>query len=174
MDKVFNRSGDLQFQKVTEAGQFAELAELAREIWQQHYPPIIGQSQVDYMLEKFHSTSAMQQQAEAEGMAFFLVIKESKPLGYLAFKADGEHLFLSKFYLLSACRGQGYGARMLNFCADQARALGLKAIRLTVNKNNRKSIQAYLKMGFDLKRAVKIDIGEAYIMDDFELEKIIE
>ena len=34
------------------------VAALARVIWNQHYVPIIGQAQTDYMLAKFQSASA--------------------------------------------------------------------------------------------------------------------
>ena len=35
------------------------VATLAQEIWTQHFTPIIGASQVDYMLNKFQSTEAI-------------------------------------------------------------------------------------------------------------------
>ena len=40
----------------------AEVARLAREIWLDHYVPIVGRKQVDYMLEKFQSKQALEEQ----------------------------------------------------------------------------------------------------------------
>ena len=38
--------------------QIETLSKLACEIWNQHFVPIIGQAQVDYMLDKFLSPKA--------------------------------------------------------------------------------------------------------------------
>lgn len=35
--------------------KICQLEKLAKEIWNQHFVPIIGQDQVDYMLNKFQS-----------------------------------------------------------------------------------------------------------------------
>jgi len=36
-----------------------EVAKLAEEIWRDHYTPIIGAAQVDYMLTRFQSADAV-------------------------------------------------------------------------------------------------------------------
>ncbi|MDE6957694.1 MAG: GNAT family N-acetyltransferase, partial [Lachnospiraceae bacterium] len=43
------------------------IAALAEEIWNQHFTPIIGKSQVDYMVEKFQSYKALKHQIQMEG-----------------------------------------------------------------------------------------------------------
>jgi diphthamide synthase (EF-2-diphthine--ammonia ligase) len=50
------------FQAVQSEKQITAVVRLAREIWQEHYEPIIGQKQVDYMLEKFQSEKALVEQ----------------------------------------------------------------------------------------------------------------
>ena len=39
-----------RFERVRSPEQIAAVTRLAREIWQEHYLPIIGQAQVEYML----------------------------------------------------------------------------------------------------------------------------
>ena len=48
-------------------------AETAREIWTQHFTPIIGAEQVEYMLEKFQSDRAIRNQIEREGYTLSLI-----------------------------------------------------------------------------------------------------
>jgi diamine N-acetyltransferase len=40
---------------------FATIQHLAQQIWQDHYVPMIGQKQVDYMLSRFCSVKALKE-----------------------------------------------------------------------------------------------------------------
>ncbi len=145
----------------------AEVAKLAQHIWTQHYTPIIGEDQVRYMLHKFQSEKAIQDQIN-EGYNYFL-IQTDNPIGYCSILAEKQSLFLSKIYVLHNQRGQGFGGMLIDFVKSQAKELNCDQIRLTVNKHNTNSIAAYHKMGFYTNREVVFDIGHGYIMDDFEL-----
>ena len=48
----------IAFVPVETPEQISELCSLAAEIWRQHFTPIIGADQVEYMLEKFQSPAA--------------------------------------------------------------------------------------------------------------------
>ena len=48
--------------KIVPASSFQQLKvieKLAHDIWNEHYIPIIGKTQVDYMLDKFQNVDAM-------------------------------------------------------------------------------------------------------------------
>ncbi len=45
---------------------------LAREIWTEHYIPIIGEQQVGYMLARYQSKQAVKEQI-ASGVLYFLI-----------------------------------------------------------------------------------------------------
>lgn len=147
--------------------EIARVATLSKTIWTQHYTPIIGKEQVDYMLHKFQSAETIKSQI-AEGAHYFLLHSEND-LGYLSIKAEEQTLFLSKIYLLQAERGKGLGKKMMNFITSKAHEMKLNSIRLTVNKYNHNSIASYEKMGFIKRREVVFDIGYGYIMDDYEM-----
>ena len=147
--------------------EVARVATLATTIWTQHYTPIIGKEQVDYMLNKFQSAETITSQI-AEGSHYFLLQSEND-LGYLSIKAEEHTLFLSKIYLLQNERGKGLGKKMMNFVTSKAHEMRLNSIRLTVNKYNHDAIASYEKMGFTKKREVIFDIGNGYIMDDYEM-----
>ena len=57
------------------------VANLANEIWHQHFTSIIGIEQVSYMLEKFQSVQAITDQIES-GWLYFLAKLGDEYVGY--------------------------------------------------------------------------------------------
>ena len=151
---------------------FAQIETLAREIWEEHYTAIIGVAQVAYMLEKFQSVKAMHEQIK-EGYEYFMIQDTERLVGYLAFKEEAGGLFLSKVYVHASARGKGLGKAAIEFVKSEVDKRGLKQIRLTVNKYNHNSIAAYLKMGFEKTKELVMDIGEGYVMDDYEMVLLV-
>lgn len=163
----------LQFNTITSLADFRLLENFAREIWEEHYIPIIGSKQVAYMMEKFQKAEVMHHQAEEGGYEFCFVLSEGSLAGYIAFSTRVEEMFLSKFYLEKSCRGKGWAREMLRFLEKLAKRESLKRIVLTVNKYNTGSISAYQALGFNILEPVVIDIGGGFIMDDYRMEKHI-
>lgn len=157
---------------VTSKSSIKTTAELAHNIWNQHYVPIIGQDQVNYMVEKFQSETAITQQIQ-EGYQYFMIEHQSHPCGYLALVPNPVEvkIMISKIYVDSHYRGLGLGHELLDFTVKKAQNEGFKSIWLTVNKYNTNSIQWYEKHGFQIKEKVEFDIGNGFIMDDYLLEK---
>ena len=149
------------------------IADLANLIWTEHYTPIIGEQQVAYMLEKFQSALAVEDQVE-KGIMYYLLLYQDTHVGYFSFSKNEESLFLSKLYVLNSVRGNGIGRAALSFIEAQAKELDLKKIKLTINKFNTNSIKMYEKMGFVNIEAIVQNIGNGYVMDDYVLEKVIK
>lgn len=145
------------------------IEELAQTIWREHYTPIIGPNQVEYMLAKFQSVAVMQEQIH-NGYNYYLMIYRGEPVGYLSIRKDGDAIFLSKIYVLKDYRGKGIARKVMDFVVSESIKAGLRLIKLTVNKNNTGSIHAYEKMGFLNKGSLITEIGEGYVMDDFIME----
>ena len=158
--------------KVTDEGQVEHIVDLAYHIWHEHFTPIIGQAQVNYMLEKFQSSKSISRQIQ-NGMVYFLMIEKSKAIGYAEMTLDDEELFLSKIYILATERNKGFGKQTILFLEQLAQGYHKPKISLTVNKNNLNSINAYEKMGFIKLESVIQDIGEGFKMDDYKMEKIL-
>jgi GNAT superfamily N-acetyltransferase len=158
------------FTVVTSSREIARVAELADIIWREHYIPIIGKPQVDYMLEHFQSASAIEKQI-VQGIYYFVIQTEGMTVGYLAFEKQGKTLFLSKIYLLDSHRGKGVGKAAMEFIEEKARGLECADIALTVNKYNDQSINAYAQMGFSKKGGEITDIGGGFVMDDYRMVK---
>lgn len=154
--------------------QVTEVARLAREIWQEHYLHIIGQEQIDYMLEKFQSERAIAQQL-TDAYKYFIAVHNDESAGYLAIVPDLNKgtLLISKIYVKKSARSYGLGQKMLAFAENLCRQRNIYKIWLTVNKNNRHSIEWYSRMGFRNTGSTIQDIGDGFVMDDFRMEKVI-
>ncbi len=159
----------INFQEVSSDKNLKKIEDMASIIWREHYTPIIGIHQVEYMLDKFQSVNTMKAQI-GTGYHYFIINDEDEPLGYLSFNQRKQQLFLSKIYVLKESRGKGIGKKAMNFIVDTARALGCEKVSLTVNKFNHNSIKAYESSGFINKEALVQDIGGGYIMDDYLME----
>ncbi|MFK2821048.1 GNAT family N-acetyltransferase [Flavobacteriaceae sp. LMIT009] len=160
----------IDFKRATSKDHFEVIAKLAHDIWHEHYTPIIGKDQVNYMVAKFQTSEAMQQQAE-EGYEYYVLNHQNNDVGYLAIEKRDDDLFLSKIYLLKTCRGKGFGKVAFNFIEKRACDLNCKSISLTVNKNNINTIKAYEKIGFINTEAIVMDIGNGFVMDDYRMVK---
>lgn len=155
--------------KVTTQHGAQGLALLAREIWQEHYTPLIGAEQVAFMLDKFQSADKIWQDISQNHLSYSQLELDALMIGYMAAKIDPNKktCFLSKIYILNAYRGRGYARLLLDNLAAECQDRGADRIWLTVNKGNSGSIAAYRKMGFHQDDAIVTDIGGGYVMDDY-------
>lgn len=161
----------MKCKRVNEPEQIAAVAGLAREIWTEHYVPIIGAAQVEYMLGKFQSEAAVARQISGEGYEYYLV----PDAAYLALVPDGaeKSVLLSKIYVKSTQRGTGLGRALVEFAVARCRELEGAELWLTVNRNNAGSIAFYERMGFRKTHELVTDIGNGFVMDDWRMAKTI-
>ena len=162
----------IEIRLATQKDDFEQIEKLGKVIWREHYTPIIGTEQVEYMLHKFQSVSAIESQI-LEGFEYYSLYIKEHVVGYLSFVKKEDSLFLSKFYLSKKERGKRIGKFALEFVVDKASVLGVKKISLRVNKYNSIAIKAYEKMGFETIDSIIMDIGNGFVMDDFVMVKTI-
>ena len=159
--------------RVVDAKDIEAVAVLADEIWNEHFPSIIGQEQVDYMLAEIQSAPAITRQIREQGYEYYLVFDEGERAGYFALvpDAEGSSMQLSKIYLKRSVRGRGLGRALLEQVEKDCASRGIRELWLTVNKDNAESIAFYERMGFDTVGAKVMDIGHGFIMDDYKMTK---
>ncbi len=142
---------------------------LAKKIWRKHYPGIITNEQIDFMLEWMYSAKSLEKQM-IDGASFMIAFLGELPVGYLSFsKVEEGEFFLHKFYVDADQHRKGIGTEIFNTIIalmDQP-----KSITLTVNRKNIKAINFYFKVGFSIKSAEDFDIGSGYFMNDFVMVK---
>jgi len=158
------------FKRVLTSEQVEKVVQLANSIWMEHYRPIIGQEQVNYMLDKYQSAKAISKEICDNNNQYYLILKNEIVVGYLGIKLEKYHLYLSKIYVLSSERGSGVGNQSFAFLIEHSRSNQRDKITLTVNKNNKDSIAAYKKVGFEITGDECVDIGSGFVMDDFQME----
>jgi len=150
------------------------VATLAHDTWMQHYVPIIGQAQTDYMLAKFQSAPAISRQI-ADGYQYFIATVDGIPSGYFAIVPDrGERsTLLSKIYVTQQRRGTGLGKAIVAYIETLCVEMGMCELWLTVNRNNTGSISFYQHIGFTVAGPVVQDIGNGFVMDDYRMVKAL-
>ena len=145
--------------------KIAEMSRLATAIVREHYDPIIGPEQNDYMLKKYQSEEAIKGQME-DGCMYYFVCCDGEPIGFISIVPRTEEMYLDKFYLRKDMRGKGISHAMLDHIISQTEKAGLDRIMLNVNKEN-PSVDIYDSLGFKKEESVKQDIGGGFYKDDY-------
>ncbi|MBN2883728.1 MAG: GNAT family N-acetyltransferase, partial [Clostridia bacterium] len=159
----------MKIEDVENEKQIKDIEELAKTIWTEHYMPIIGPYQIDYMLNKYQSFEAISESL-SNGYIYFIASIEGQACGYSAITFDNG-IFLSKFYVEKSYRGKGIGKMLFNKIIEAAALHKQSRIWLTCNKYNSETIGIYKKMGFEIIDSIVTDIGNGFVMDDYVMEK---
>jgi len=144
---------------------------IAEATWPSTYLDIIGQQQIDYMLEKMYNRGELLRQL-MEGHIFLIAEEDEEQYGFAGYSIidhEKRTYKLHKLYVLPSAHGKGAGKILINEVFNQIKDAGASALQLNVNKHN-KAKDFYLKAGFNIKESVALDIGGGYIMDDYVME----
>lgn len=160
--------------KIREAnpGEIPVIANLAKVIWNEYYPPIIGQKQVDYMLQLMYSENSLRDDFN-ENVRFFLAFIDDEPVGFTAFNRLKKGIvFLHKLYVLSEVRGSSVSRDLLERIEKEV-SENSREIHLQVNRFNIRAINFYFRQGFKISKVMDKPIGEGYVMEDYLMTKAI-
>jgi diamine N-acetyltransferase len=145
------------------------IAGLASQIWRAHYVPIIGEKQVEYMLQTMYNAESLRTQMQEKKDLFYLLKEKEVLCGFISLHEEAPgNWFLNKFYILSERAGKGLGTRVLDKIIQQHT---IQKLTLTVNRQNYKSINFYFKNGFVIREVADFAIGGGYEMNDFVMER---
>ncbi len=141
---------------------------LATKIWNDYYVPIIGQNQVNYMLNLMYNANSIIEQMQVKQHIFYLIKQNNISIGFVSVnKVEHNDWFLNKFYILQNTSSKGIGTQVLTLLKQH---INPTKITLTVNRQNYKSINFYFKNGFKINAVADFDIGNNYVMNDFVME----
>lgn len=147
------------------------IKDIAAATWPATYLDIIGQNQIDYMLDKMYSKGELLGQL-LSGHVFLIAEDNENQLGFAGYSISNheERIYkLHKLYVLPSAHGKGVGKILINEVFNQVKDAGASALQLNVNKHN-KAKDFYLKGGFTIIESVNLDIGNGYFMDDYVME----
>lgn len=141
--------------------------ELARVVWQGHYPGIISQAQIDYMLAQRYKPGLIRQ-LMARGDLWLAARAGIEMVGFAHGHAlqDGDYK-LDKLYIHSGWQRHGIGGLLVREVASRAQRHGCVRLLVRVNRQNQQAINAYLKYGFQVATLIVEDIGGGFFMDDY-------
>ena len=146
------------------------IARLAKIVWRRHYPGIIPEAQIEYMLKLMYDVDVLQRDLRT-GVVYNCSFADSELVGYSAHSPAGDEMKLHKLYVHPAHQRKGFGASLLNEVERDTCVRRFDMLILTVNKANQQAIAAYRKHGFTIREAVVVDIGGGFVMDDYVMEK---
>ena len=149
------------------------LVSLARVVWQEAYAEIITQAQIDYMLEQRYNRPRLRAELTTAGVWWDKATVDSHFVAFastLLTDTSGE-MKIDKLYVAPERQRLGLGGRLIDHLSERALAQGCTTLILAVNKRNERAIGAYSKHGFIEREAVRVDIGNGFVMDDFIMAK---
>jgi ribosomal protein S18 acetylase RimI-like enzyme len=147
--------------------------ELARQVWQQTYPEIISQEQIDYMLAQRYSRERLLAELGMPDIWWDQAMVDGHLTGFSSCMtvAGGSEMKLDKLYVDPQRQRSGTGGRLIKEVERHAHGAGCRALILAVNKRNERAIAAYRRHGFVVRDSVCVDIGHGFLMDDFIMSK---
>ena len=159
-----------------------EIAALARIVWQEAYTGIITQAQIDFMLEQRYNAPRLLEELATPGVWWDRICIDDrrnacdtfdKLAGFAAsqLSSSAGEMKLDKLYVDPCRQRLGLGGRLIAHVSKRALAQGCHTLILAVNKQNARAIAAYRKNGFEVREAVRVEIGNGFVMDDFIMAK---
>lgn len=151
------------------AGDIALVQRLADEVWRRHYPGIIANDQIDYMLALGYSRQALMNYLAQADAGLALATRLQSAVGFVAWcrPGAGSLMKLDKLYVLPQHHGEGIGRVLIEHVVTRASAAGCAAVTLNVNRRNVRAIGAYERCGFAIRERGDFPIGNGFVMEDF-------
>lgn len=106
------------------ADEIDELSNLATEIWRAHYPAIISDAQIEYMLAQRYAPAVLRSELAQGGVWWDALRVDGRMAGFAAYfltRVTGE-LKLDKVYVHPCDQRQGYGGMLIDRAVTIARA----------------------------------------------------
>jgi ribosomal protein S18 acetylase RimI-like enzyme len=159
--------------RAADAADVPAVQRLAERVWRAHYPGILADAQIDYMLARGYATHVLLRFVHGPDAGLELALVDGGLAGFAAWLvlAGLAEVKLDKLYVDPVHQRTGIGRALADVVAAHGRRRGLATMVLNVNKNNVGAQAAYARQGFVRRDAVVVDIGEGFVMDDYVLAR---
>ncbi|WP_263602393.1 GNAT family N-acetyltransferase [Chryseobacterium sp. PET-29] len=146
---------------------------LAEKSWEAAYKDLLSQEQIDYMLGTMYSRNEIIRQMQNADYHYYIIFDENNNSfeGFMGYEHGYQEYTtkLHRIYLVPESKGKGIGKTAIDFLKEKAASVNDRKIILNVNKNN-PAKKFYESQGFTVFNEVVIDIGNDFVMDDYEME----
>lgn len=149
----------------------ARIREIAEITWPVTYSSIISLEQIDFMLNWMYDTTTIATAIKDSKQDFIVLLENNQIIGFSGIEYDYNNQAVTrihKLYVLPDKQGLGCGKLLLSFIISEAKKHQSSLLHLNVNKQN-PAVQFYLKCGFEIDKEVVLDIGNGFVMDDYEM-----
>jgi diamine N-acetyltransferase len=144
---------------------------LTMQVWPQTYIPIVGEAQVNFMLGRFYTPEALQNQMTDMQHRFIVGYNDGVAVAFASYSEMEPAVYkLHKLYIVTTMQRKGIGKGMVDYIVASVKGLGGTALRLNVNIHNHTAMSFYKRYGFYHLRNEDIDIGSGYYMNDHVLQ----
>jgi len=142
------------------------LQKLSQEIWNLHFPGIISNDQINYMLEEMYNTETIKKEL-INGIIWKIFYLNNDPIGYISYSMmEKNKCKLHKLYIHPDFHGKGLGKLGLDDVKNYAIKNNAIEILLNVHRDNIKAIKSYIKYGY--KKVKKLDtVFGGFLLNDF-------
>lgn len=150
----------------------AAIQEIAEATWATTYEPIVGATQVRYMLDTLYNTEKLTKQISDKEQVYLLLLENNIPVAFASYSPRTENpdiYKLHKLYALNETRGKGYGRLLVEAVEKAVTDAGKTTLDLNVNRYN-PAKGFYEKLGFTVAYEEDIPIGD-YWMNDYVMRK---
>lgn len=146
---------------------------LARRSWEAAYAAILSPEQIEYMLKTLYSQNEITIHLQNPDYHYYLIFDETNNSfeGFIGYEHGFEEYTtkLHRIYLVPESKGKGIGTAAIDFLKEKTSSGNDRRIILNVNKNN-PAKKFYESQEFSVFNEVVVDIGNGFVMDDYEME----
>ena len=125
------------------------------------------------MLAMLYTVTALHDQMQLRSHLFYIAELQGQPQGFSAWApaTDGKQtwLHIHKLYTLAQVRGAGLGHALFAQGVAYARACGIPAVRLNVNRHNAKALAFYKRQGMVVHQTLDIPFGP-FLLEDYIMQ----
>lgn len=152
------------------------IQELARRSWENAYAGIISDEQINYMLGEMYSNEEISKHLDNPNYHYYLIFNENNASfeGFIGYEHgyEPDTTKLHRIYLVPESKGKGFGKRAIDFLKKKLSESNDIRIILNVNKEN-SARKFYESQEFKVYNEMVLDIGNGFVMDDYQMEYLI-
>lgn len=151
------------------------LSALAGLIWRAHYPGIISEAQIEYMLAERYDASLIREELRRGDLWWDVLLLNGQMTGYTSYFLTDvpDTIKIDKLYLHPDVHRRGYGGMLIDHVAARAVQCGRTRLMLAVNRHNKTAVAAYRRHGFAIINTSLKKIGGDFWMDDYIMSKSV-
>ena len=161
--------GEIEFRKATDK-DIPGIQAVARIAWPDTFGGMMPGAQISYMVDMQYRSEFLQEQMEARGHQYILVLQDGELVGYASYELNHgspAEIMIHKAYLLPGSQGLGLGLALFDHLAKRGLKKGQETMKLNVFHKNNHALRFYEKYGFRITGREEKDIGGGFSVLDY-------